>query len=748
MHRAHRRPPIPGTRAMDPSASAFAACLLLSLLLAPAAAMAAVPPLPRADLTEDPVQIVPASPCSADEVRLVFTVCTCNATILSARRLDATHAQLDAAYDPTHVCVQCAPDTIGVAFGKLPAGPHRLDADIVAHIVAGPDSGATHVEHYTVLFGVSEACPDPGSGVPYLGAVSIGDPRPCAGDSIPVFFQGLFPTPCLSLAEVRVLPSPLASPLPGPNFLQLIYRDFRSCARCIPGPSPWSSAVRIAPLPRGDYRLPVSAYLDDGCDSADSLIFLGASSFPFTVAESCSDSTASGCFLASFAHAASGICDASVGPDRPAEAILNIAGPSLLAGLQGKFVFDRPGLHVTGIEAIPTGTVLEWHPTPDGATFVFVRLIRDSDPPAAALVTPTLRVRVALAPGARIEGVVRLVPTDLLASDKLGRKIPVCGDTIGGTPRLADPAARFCSDQGCDFNGDGGADVRDLVLMVGCIQRLPEPCFVDTQLDCDGNGNLDLDDVLCCARGILGGGRPDDAGAQPAPEVAFEFGAPVATAQGIDVPAVLTNQARVGAARLVFTYPGAVFDRATVELTDHPSNWLALDQDGNGRVTLGAIRLASDYLRGDASAVAPALRVTIHLGTRAGQAASGSVALEAGDFADQAGATLVTSAAPVAMPLAGGPRIALSAARPNPFSVETRFRVALTEDSDLEVSVFDLVGRRVATLFRGRATAGTRDFSWRRVRDDGSAVGSGVYFFRARAGGLVAGQKVLVLSRE
>jgi len=72
----------------------------------------------------------------------------------------------------------------------------------------------------------------------------------------------------------------------------------------------------------------------------------------------------------------------------------------------------------------------------------------------------------------------------------------------------------------------------------------------------------------------------------------------------------------------------------------------------------------------------------------------------------------------------------------------------LTQDAELDVAVYDLLGRKVATLFKGRAAAGTRDFAWQRTRDDGAAVTSGIYFYRASANGEVASGKVLVLSRQ
>src|SRR5438034_369091 len=64
--------------------------------------------------------------------------------------------------------------------------------------------------------------------------------------------------------------------------------------------------------------------------------------------------------------------------------------------------------------------------------------------------------------------VTRLLVTDLLGAHSLGNCVhgwPIVATVIGLDPL----DARICTGSRCDFNGDGIADVRDLVLMVHCI---------------------------------------------------------------------------------------------------------------------------------------------------------------------------------------------------------------------------------------------------------------------------------------
>ena len=78
----------------------------------------------------------------------------------------------------------------------------------------------------------------------------------------------------------------------------------------------------------------------------------------------------------------------------------------------------------------------------------------------------------------------------------------------------------------------------------------------------------------------------------------------------------------------------------------------------------------------------------------------------------------------------------------------TRFALTLATEGDVDVAVFDLAGRRVATVFHGRVPAGTREFTWQRTGDDGRSIASGMYFYRAVAAGKVVSRKLMVLSRE
>jgi len=70
---------------------------------------------------------------------------------------------------------------------------------------------------------------------------------------------------------------------------------------------------------------------------------------------------------------------------------------------------------------------------------------------------------------------------------------------------------------------------------------------------------------------------------------------------------------------------------------------------------------------------------------------------------------------------------------PNPFNPSTSFVLALPEESDYAVHIYNVVGQ-VVKVFRGHARAGELRFTWDGTNDQGADIASGVYFYRADAG--------------
>jgi len=73
---------------------------------------------------------------------------------------------------------------------------------------------------------------------------------------------------------------------------------------------------------------------------------------------------------------------------------------------------------------------------------------------------------------------------------------------------------------------------------------------------------------------------------------------------------------------------------------------------------------------------------------------------------------------------------ALAPAYPNPARTEAVITFALPEAGSARLTVYDVSGRRVATLAEGAAEAGEREVVWNLTDERGASVPPGVYFYR------------------
>ena len=66
---------------------------------------------------------------------------------------------------------------------------------------------------------------------------------------------------------------------------------------------------------------------------------------------------------------------------------------------------------------------------------------------------------------------------------------------------------------------------------------------------------------------------------------------------------------------------------------------------------------------------------------------------------------------------------------PNPFNASTTIRYELPEQSPVTIEIFDILGRKVTTLFDGIKPAGYQQITWQP-----EGISSGIYFYMLQAG--------------
>ncbi|MBP2680592.1 MAG: putative Fibronectin type protein, partial [Candidatus Krumholzibacteriota bacterium] len=82
---------------------------------------------------------------------------------------------------------------------------------------------------------------------------------------------------------------------------------------------------------------------------------------------------------------------------------------------------------------------------------------------------------------------------------------------------------------------------------------------------------------------------------------------------------------------------------------------------------------------------------------------------------------------------------------PNPFARETHFSIGLPKADDVEVSVYDVAGRRVFSTRISNANAGWNRFLFSGNDENGAPLPSGVYFYRVRTGGAAVTNRMVIL---
>ncbi|MEE9166820.1 MAG: T9SS type A sorting domain-containing protein, partial [Candidatus Neomarinimicrobiota bacterium] len=90
-------------------------------------------------------------------------------------------------------------------------------------------------------------------------------------------------------------------------------------------------------------------------------------------------------------------------------------------------------------------------------------------------------------------------------------------------------------------------------------------------------------------------------------------------------------------------------------------------------------------------------------------------------------------------------RFALRQNYPNPFNPVTSISFDLPTDGDISLTVYNMLGQKVATLVNEVRTAGSHTVTWDGTTDAGIALATGVYLYRIDAGDFGATKKMILL---
>ena len=82
---------------------------------------------------------------------------------------------------------------------------------------------------------------------------------------------------------------------------------------------------------------------------------------------------------------------------------------------------------------------------------------------------------------------------------------------------------------------------------------------------------------------------------------------------------------------------------------------------------------------------------------------------------------------------------------PNPFNPVTKLRYELPENSHVNITIYDMLGRAVKTMVNQHQNAGHRSIIWDGTNDYGNTVSTGIYLYQIQAGAYTRTKKMVFL---
>jgi flagellar hook assembly protein FlgD len=82
---------------------------------------------------------------------------------------------------------------------------------------------------------------------------------------------------------------------------------------------------------------------------------------------------------------------------------------------------------------------------------------------------------------------------------------------------------------------------------------------------------------------------------------------------------------------------------------------------------------------------------------------------------------------------------------PNPFNPTTMIAFGLPEDSEVKITIFNLLGEVVRTLTNSNFSAGYHTLTWDAKDDNGQQLSGGMYIYRLQAESMVQSRKMILL---
>ncbi|NHZ85843.1 MAG: T9SS type A sorting domain-containing protein [Planctomycetia bacterium] len=87
----------------------------------------------------------------------------------------------------------------------------------------------------------------------------------------------------------------------------------------------------------------------------------------------------------------------------------------------------------------------------------------------------------------------------------------------------------------------------------------------------------------------------------------------------------------------------------------------------------------------------------------------------------------------------------LNPAYPNPFNPTTTIHYGIPDTREVSIMIYDLMGRKVATLFHNEQQAGWYEITWNGLLNNGSLASAGMYLYKITAADEIKTSKISLI---
>ncbi len=274
-----------------------------------------------------------------------------------------------------------------------------------------------------------------------------------------------------------------------------------------------------------------------------------------------------------------------------------------------------------------------------------------------------------------------------------------------------------------DVNGNGYINALDALLVaqrfIQTIPSFPVGDWITDHIAVDLNGNSIIDFTALCFGDVNGSYVPPSVKIPATVELTNSGNLYINSFEEFDLPINATSELTTGAVSMVINYPANLFDVTGVSMADPSIDNMIYN------VNNGSVRLAW-YTTDKLTLNSNEALLTLKLKAKDLSRVTSDVALSldgVSEIADETGRVLQVD---LNMPkLSLYDQQANVSVYPNPFKNKTEFVYTLTEQANVNIKVYDMLGNEVSTLMNETQNANTY-----RLTFDASKLLPGVYTYK------------------